>query len=131
MSNIELLIIALVSPILLVPVEKILPYPFLIEEIFKYVLLLLINKKKNTFLIESLLVGAFFNLTETFLYLPNAIVTGDILFLLERLLITGSMHVVTCGVMYFGIKKNKYLGFVTLVLAIIIHFLFNLWCTKF
>jgi hypothetical protein len=131
MSIQELLIVALISPLLLIPIEGVLPYPFIIEELFKYILLLGINKKKQRRLVESVLVGFLFNLTETFLYIPSIINSGKISVLWGRLFYTGLMHGMTCALMYFGIKKNKYFGLATLLLAMLFHFGFNQFHTNF
>ena len=127
----ELLIVALISPLLLMPIEGVLPYPFIIEELFKYILLLGINRNKQRHLVESVLVGLLFNLTETFLYIPSIINSGKISVLWGRLFYTGLMHGITCALMYFGIKKNKYFGLIALILAMLLHFGFNKFHTVF
>ncbi len=131
MSVQELLIIALISPLILIPIEGIFPHPFIVEELFKYILLLGINKKKQRRLIESVLVGFLFNLTETFLYIPSIINSGKISVLWGRLFYTGLMHGITCALMYLGIKKNKYFGLIALILAMLLHFGFNKFHTVF
>jgi hypothetical protein len=82
-------------------------------------------------LVESVLVGFLFNLTETFLYMPSIINSGKISVLWGRLFYTGSMHGVTCILMYLGIKKNKYFGLIALILAAVFHFGFNKFHTSF
>lgn len=118
---------ALIAPFIVWPIEYVLPYPFVIEEIAKAVIVYLIpaatSKKQGIKL--ALLIGLLFGLTETVIYIFNILSGGTVSFW-GRILLTVPMHTLTPLVVYLTSYKNKKLIVVGAFLAIIIHYLFNL-----
>jgi hypothetical protein len=121
--------IALISPLLLIPIETLLPYPWLIEEIVKLVVVLWIishgakrvGGRRYVFLFSLL-----FSLSETFFYLSSMIASGNLTALPLRLALTTSLHITTMMVLYFFCRKKRvvYLIF-GLILACMLHYFFN------
>jgi hypothetical protein len=129
---IEYLAVSAITPILLIPIEELLPYPYLIEEIVIFLLVRKLAKKKYNCWHATIAGGALFTLTESFLYLPNIISSsGDINVLLERLAYTGILHIGTGLGMFFGNRKSNTWGIISLIAAMIVHYLFNwFWINK-
>ncbi len=121
-SAVRMILGALVGPILLIPVEIILPYPAVVEEIYKF---LIIDKKtKKTF--RPLVAGLVFAVSETILY-TNQILgkQNGWVVIVERLVLTAIMHSTTMLIIYLGKKRDQKWGFVGLLTAIIIHTIYN------
>ena len=124
------LIYALAAPIFLLPLEKILPYPYIIEELAEYLLVILIVKdnpekdKRNW--IYVLWAGLLFTFTESIFYIFNIFSLGRYWDFPVRLLLTGTLHVGTMLIMLWGIKKGKFTAVITLLVAIAVHYFFNL-----
>lgn len=125
------LLISLASPLLLLPIEKLLPYPHFIEEAVKLaVVVIMIRAEKE--IKESLAVWVFtagflFTVSESILYLTNILALGNYMLFPIRLVLTGGLHTGTIMLMYVLGRKNNFgllLGFMG---AIIIHYSFNLW----
>lgn len=148
------LLLALASPLLLLPVEKFFPYPHFIEEGIKLVIVLMILRteraketprkprlrrggvtRRGSSEVEELasgwpwvfLAGFLFAVSESILYLVNIFALGDLMIFPKRLALTGSLHTSTMMLMYFlGRKSYLWLG-VGFVGAVLSHYLFNLW----
>ena len=125
------LLLALASPFLLLPIEKLLPYPHFIEEAVKLLIVLMIIKaarqEKERFTVWVFMAGFLFAVSESILYLMNIFALGNFMLLPQRLLLTGILHTSTMMLMYFLGRKN-YAGLaVGFVGAVLIHYFFNLW----
>ena len=138
------LLLALTSPLLLLPVEKFLPYPHFIEEAVKLVIVVMILKAVKTprtaarsdhSNLEGLrnpwvwvfMAGFLFAISESVFYLMNIFALGDFMAFPKRLVLTCGLHTGTMMLMYFLGRKN-YVGLVVgFVGAISIHYFFNLW----
>jgi len=125
------LLISLVSPIFLLPIEKLLPYPYFIEEAVKLVVVLLIIKSevetKKSLLALVFLGGILFTLSESVFYLVNIFALGDLMVFPKRLVLTGGLHTGTAMSMYF-LSRKSYLGLMAgFIGAVVIHYFFNLW----
>lgn len=114
-------IAALISPFFILLVEKFLPYPYVVEEVFKF---FLAKKAESTKI--AIILGLLFSVSESVFYFLNP--NYSFLFLnssfFVRLLAVTPMHITTILVMQYFIKK-KNLWPVGLLLAILIHYLFN------
>jgi len=119
----QYLIFLAIAPFLLIPIEILFPYPFLVEELIKLIAVLGLLKNKKISL--PILGGFLFASTETILYTGNIIVVGKPYLFIERFFLTGGMHVVTIMLIYLGFKKNKIWGILGLILAIGIHYFYN------
>lgn len=120
---------ALILPFLLWPIELFLPYPHIIEEIAKGLIIFFVIKGKGSFskkLFLSVLVGLLFTASESVLYLFNIYALGNLSTLLSRFLLTGSLHVITSLAIFLSAVKEKRLIILGVIAAIIIHYYFNL-----
>lgn len=117
-----------ILPFILWPMEYFLPYPYLVEELAKYLCLVWLKTNRTTAQPSILIVIGFallFTLTESMLYVFNllAITRLDLFFI--RFFLTGALHLSTVLVIFFGLKKPKLFQFLAILLAILIHYLFN------
>ena len=110
-------LLALVFPFFILLIENFLPYPHVVEELFKFFL-----AKKASSTKTATILGVLFSVSEAIFYALNPSVP------LYRVLIVAPMHVTTILVMrYFLGKRNMWP--IGLILAILIHYLFNLSAT--
>lgn len=128
------LLISLVSPLLLLPIEKFLPYPYFIEEAVKLLIVGIIikaeRKENKNFAVWVFVAGFLFTISESILYLVNIFALGDFMVFPKRLVLTGGLHTVTMMLMYF-LGRKKYVGLVAgFIGAILIHYCFNLWVAR-
>ena len=131
MYSIIALLIAFISPLVLLPIEQMLPYTFIIEELVKLFLVILIilegKKCKKSFWGIIFLIGFLFTISESILYLVNIIPTGNYSLFPLRIILTGSLHSGTTLLMYGLGKKSIVLLIIGFILAVLIHYFFNLW----
>ena len=118
-------ILSILAPLVLIPVETILPYPYIVEEIVKFMIVVGFSKSNKEHIFAPILGGFLFSLTETFLYIPNIMAIGQPHIIFERIFITGGMHVATILLMYLGLRKKTVIGIAALILSIMIHYFFN------
>lgn len=114
-------IICLFSPFPLWLIETFLPYPHFIEEIFKFIVVKK-SPQKNSWYIP-LIFGITFSLSETILYLINFFALGNFSNLSTRLINTTILHTLLFFLQYYS--RNSKFRYLTLILAITIHFLYN------
>ena len=103
-------VISAILPFVIWPIERLLPYPHLVEEISKAVFLLFARKKVT--ISTAVYCGLAFALGESVMYLMN----GQDIFL-TRLVLTIPLHVLTFVILRFSLWG--------LQLAIAIHWTFN------
>ena len=131
MTTILGLLLSLVAPLLLLPVEKFLPYPHFIEETVKLaVVVIMIKAEKETkesFAVWVFIAGFLFAISESILYLTNIFALGNLMLFPQRLAMTGGLHTSTMMFMYFLGRKNYWGLTVGFVGAVLIHYFFNLW----
>lgn len=122
-------LMALMAPFLVWPIEMVLPYPHIVEEIVKSILVynLISIPNKKTQLILGVTLGILFSLSESVLYLFNFYNLTSIVPLFQRLLLTSSLHVLTIIIMILTTFKNKKLLFLGVIFAVIIHYIYNLF----
>jgi len=123
------LVYSLAAPLLLLPIEKLLPYPYLIEELVKYILVSLIVRdksitKQHTWL-YVLFAGLLFTFTESFLYIFNIMALGRYGDFPARIVFTGILHAGTMLLMFWGIRRGKFTTAITFLVAVAMHFFFN------
>ncbi len=123
------LLVALVAPLVLLPVEHALNYPYIIEELVKAFAVALIilqgRSDKNHYWMFAVLVGILFTVSESILYLSDFFMQGEIELLPIRLLVTGLLHIGTCLIVYFIGRKNRWLLVVGLFISMVVHYYFN------
>lgn len=116
-----LTILCLFAPFPLWLIEIILPYPYIIEELFKF-FVVKYTPRKNTWYFP-LILGLIFSLSETVLYLINFFALGNFFNLPLRLISTTILHTSLFFLQYYA--RNSRFHYFTLILAIILHFLYN------
>ncbi len=122
------LMFAFALPLPLLFLEAIAPVPFLIEEMVMAILILFIVRssiEERWKLPAVVLAGFLFSISETMFYLINYLSIGQSYLVFIRFLFTGSMHVLTTIVIYLFARKRGYSVLIGLILAILIHFVFN------
>jgi len=123
------LLISLAAPLFLLPVEKLLPYPHVIEELLKLVIVFLIYKsakETKTDLLKWVVIAAvLFTISESVFYLANIFALGNISLFTQRLLLTGTLHLGTFLLLYFSIKKNYFWLAGGVTASILIHYFYN------
>lgn len=130
-----LLLYAFFLPYLLWPIELVLPFPFIVEEIakaFLVVYLLDIEKDTRKRIYIAAAIGACFAFTESVFYLFNIALVGNIFTYLIRLLLTIPLHSSTTLIILFSVlMKNRRKDIIYgVILAAIIHFLYNFLISK-
>lgn len=122
-----LFLLALISPLVLIPVEKYLPYPFIIEEITKaFFVILILGIFSNFFQIKLATFIAFiFSFSESLFYLSNFIEIRDLSGFFQRFFLTACLHILTILIIIIPSQKNRYLLIPALLVAIIVHFYYN------
>lgn len=130
------LVFSLALPLLLLPIEKILQsYPYLIEELAKLFLVLMIIQiekiEKKNYWLFVIFTGLLFALSESIFYLANFFALGNFSLFPQRLVLTSLLHAGTMLIMYFlGRKRRKFLllGF---LITSLLHFAFNFFMARF
>lgn len=129
MKIIFALLIALASPIILLPIEHIFNYPYIIEELVKFVAVILIlssqKNVRNGSWIFVILIGVLFTISESILYFVNFLLDGTFSLLFTRLILTGVLHSSTCLLMYLFGRKSWWMLIIGFVISILIHYYFN------
>jgi len=120
---------ALIAPFVVWPIELILPYPHIIEEFAKAVLVFtLLDLPDRLEKIKlAILIGVLFAFSESVLYLFNIQLVGNIQTYFVRLLVTTPLHIITTLIILLPALKNKKLIIVGVVFASLVHYLFNLY----
>lgn len=124
------LLISLSAPLLLLPVEKVLPYPFVIEELLKLIIVVLIYKSAKDTRVDLskwvIIAAIFLTISESIFYLVNIFVLGNISLFPQRLFLTGALHLGTFLLLYWVIRKNHYWLAGGITISMLIHYLYNL-----
>ncbi len=121
-------LIAAIIPLAVWPVELILPYPYIIEEIAKGILIIFVIDLPSKYnQIKIVLASAIlFTLTETVLYMLNISLVGNLSTLLTRLILTTLLHSFTMLIILFFSFKHKWLILIGIFAAMIVHYFYNL-----
>jgi RsiW-degrading membrane proteinase PrsW (M82 family) len=120
---------SLILPFILWPIEYIFPYPFLIEEVAKYLVVLYILQivKDDRLKVKvAIASGVFFALSETVIYIFNIQLVGSVETIILRLVLTIPLHVLTYLLILIPGMKDSRLAILGVIVAIILHYLFNL-----
>src|SRR4030042_2089832 len=120
---------SLFLPFLVWPVEYFFPSPFIVEEIAKGVLIYFVatSREKIDKIKMVAAIGVLFAFSETVLYLFNIYLVGNISTLLQRLMLTTSLHVITSLIIYLPAIRNKKYIVLGVVLAGVLHYFFNFY----
>ena len=120
-------IATLIVPIILMPIEKIAPYPFVFEEILKAVLVLLILNfsKHQKQLVLIIAITFLFALSENIFYSTNFITNGILYNFWQRFILTTTLHILTALIIFIPSQKKIELITPVTILAMIIHYFYN------
>ncbi len=121
--------LALIGPFFIWPIEQILPYPYLVEELFKALAILFLPLKqleRNTAIKLAVVFGFLFAFSESVFYFINILSTGSPENLFLRNVFTMPLHVLTTLVLMLAAKKGLKTLIAGLGVAILIHYFFNL-----
>ncbi|MGB9585843.1 MAG: PrsW family glutamic-type intramembrane protease, partial [Anaerolineales bacterium] len=120
-------LVALILPLVLIPIEHIAPYPYIIEEIAKAILILAILKtsRYKSQLTITLMATFLFAFSENIFYSTNFITDGILSSFWQRFLLTTSLHILTAVVILLPSQKKLKLIVPATILAMIIHYFYN------
>lgn len=120
-------IIALIAPVVLIPIEKIFPYPCIIEEIVKviFVLFILCLPSKNFQIKLAIFIAFLFAFSENFFYLSNFVTSENTSLFFQRFVLTGALHISTVLIILIPAQKYRPLIFPAAILAIFVHYIYN------
>lgn len=118
---------ALILPLILIPIEIIIPYPYVIEEITKAVLILIIlkNSKHQNQLGLTIIMAFLFALSENIFYSTDFIIDGIIYNFWQRFFLTTSLHSFTAVIILLPSQKKLKLIVPATMLAMVIHYFYN------
>ena len=124
----QALLFSLFAPFVLWPIEVALPYPHILEELAKLLILLpLVDSKfgaKEKLFIGGL-AGVAFALTESVFYLYNIFLVGSFMTYILRLALTIPFHSLTYLVILVPALFNKKLVVIGFLAAVVLHYFFN------
>ena len=129
MKNMSILVplFAAITPFILWPIEIILPYPYIVEEISKAILIFFLLKLPNREkILGTIMIGFLFSFSETVLYLFNVFSVGSLQTLFLRFIFTTPMHIVTSLIILSSALINKNLIILGIIIAALVHYIFNL-----
>jgi len=120
-------LLSLAGPLFLIPVEKVFPYPWLVEELFKLIVVWLILKSKpeKNYLVLAVSAGFLFAFSETIFYLANIFVLGNLWLVPKRLVLTSFLHSGTILLMAIFGKKGGWRWAIGFWGTFFIHWFFN------
>jgi RsiW-degrading membrane proteinase PrsW (M82 family) len=120
-------LIAAIAPFFLWPIEIFLPYPFIIEEIAKAIIIIPLRDLNRTAKFKlAVVVGFLFAISESTLYIFNIAKMGNTVTFIQRLFLTTPLHITTVAViLFFASKRGKVYFILGVLLASVIHLLFN------
>jgi hypothetical protein len=120
--------LTLIVPFVLWPIERFLPYPHIIEEIAKLLLVWNVANYENSKIgvIMTITMGILFTLSETAIHSYNLFFSGGFIQFANRVVLTGLLHSLTFVLLFVTIKINKKLAPLGLLIAVVIHYAYNL-----
>lgn len=128
MEMLNVYALALFVPFLLVFVEVVFPFPFIVEELVKLIMIMILVRRvgaENLTIVGVAMIGLIFGLSETVFYITDAFLLGSSSAIVIRLFVTVPMHILTVIIMFIIGRKKKIWWVVGYVVAVIIHYTFN------
>lgn len=125
-------LIAAIAPFIIWPIELLLPYPYIIEEIAKgFLVFFALDCVNRSLQVKIVLAAALlFTLSETVLYILNISLVGNLSTLLTRFILTAILHSLTMLIILIFAFKNKWLTPLGVAAAMSIHYFYNLNIVK-
>jgi hypothetical protein len=124
-----ILLFALFLPFLLWPIEQFFPYPYIVEEFSKMLLILVViseGENKRDWIKTSIVLGALFAFTEGVFFLLNIALVGNVNTFIYRLLITVPFHAISSFLIVLPALYKKKLIIVGFLAASVFHYIFNI-----
>ncbi|MEK7555617.1 MAG: PrsW family glutamic-type intramembrane protease [Patescibacteria group bacterium] len=124
-----LTLLAVVLPLFLIPIVKMSGYAEIIEEITKAVIIFFVILGFSTFRKKIggvIIFGFLFALSESIFYMNNIFQLGNFDIFWQRLILTTPLHIITSIIILLPALKNRFLIFIGLFIAFVIHLLFNI-----
>ncbi|MDD5416201.1 MAG: PrsW family glutamic-type intramembrane protease [Candidatus Daviesbacteria bacterium] len=120
-------LVAAITPFIIWPIELLLPYPYIIEEIVKgFLVFFAIDCARRNIQVKVVLAAALlFTFSETVLYTLNIALVGDLSTLLTRFILTSILHSLTMFIMLISTFKHKWFLLIGVVVAMSIHYFYN------
>lgn len=120
-------LLALVMPLILIPIEKFAPYPYVVEEITKAIFIYIIIRHSNRRFqfILSLIMSFIFAFSEDMFYSVNIIIGGVPYNLMQRFLLTTSLHLLTTVIILIPSQRLIKLIAPATIFSILIHYCYN------
>ncbi len=128
-----IVLFAAILPFVIWPIEIILPYPYIVEELAKTVLVFFIlgrEEERSSQIKLTVLAGLFFAFSESVFYLSNILLVGTLSTFLERFLWTIPLHVATVLLILFSGSWKKELLPLGVAGAMTLHYFFNLFVSR-
>ena len=121
-------LIAAIAPFVIWPIELLFPYPYIIEEIVKGILIVsVLDLHGRVIQVRIVLASAIlFALSETVLYILNIALVGNFSTLITRFTLTALLHSLTMLIILISAFKHKWLIPAGIAAAMLIHYLFNM-----
>lgn len=130
-----LVLLALLLPFVLLPLEKtILPYPVLVEEIFKALVIVLVILKYfqgASRYLAILLFSLVFSISENIFYLLNFTNEHSLYFYAQRFIWPLLMHLVTVFLLAFTAWRQKWFIIFGLLMSMALHYYYNNYLVYF
>jgi hypothetical protein len=128
-------LLSLTLPLMLVPIEVIVAHPAIIEELFKFFIVVIFHQTyviaSRKSYIQMATCGLLFALSESILYLNRIIMQGNLSLFFIRIVLTGILHTATFIILYYFSFKNKYWIIFSLLFVISLDFLYNYFVAFF
>lgn len=121
--------LALMGPFFLWPLEQVLPYPYLVEELFKTAAILFLPLKyleKRVVFLLAFVFGLLFALSESVFYFIHILSTGAPENIFLRNVFTIPLHILTTLILMLALRKGLKTLAAGIGTAILIHYFFNL-----
>ncbi len=125
-------LMAAIAPFIIWPIEIFFPYPHIVEELAKALLIFFLLKSTDNRqkIVGGILVGFLFAFSENVLYMLNIFSVGNPQVLILRFVLTMPMHIATSGVILAVALIDKRLIFLGIILAGFIHYFFNIYVSS-
>ena len=125
-------LMAAITPFIIWPIEVFFPYPHIVEELTKALLIFFLLKSTDNRqkIYGAILVGFLFAFSENVLYMLNIFSAGNPQVLILRFVLTMPMHIATSGVILAVALIDKRLIFLGIILAGFIHYFFNIYVSS-
>jgi hypothetical protein len=127
MDHLLVFLYSLVGPFLSWLLESFLPYPHIVEEVFKLAIVFAGGRSfstKNGLYIYAF-CGFLFALTELTFYSTKINLSGNLNLFFLRMAATTTLHSLTFVILFLTYKKDRRLVFFGFLAAVLTHFLYN------